>query len=103
MRSNTFCPIHASSKLIITIAVAAVAALATEAAWAAAIIWGPAQNISSDTDVSLDDQLLGALNAGQGTALTINGVTFSADPGGTGVISAGSATFQFTNIGNSAG
>src|SRR5712671_6060102 len=62
---------------------------------AAIITWGAAQNVTGDTDVSLNGTLAGALEVGSGGAQTVNGVTFTGDPGGFAAIAAGSMTYTF--------
>lgn len=64
--------------LLRTIVVAAIACVfCTASANAAAIVWGSAQQITADADVSTTGTLVGAFNVG-GNATTINGVNFQA-------------------------
>lgn len=67
---------------------------------AAEIDWGPATNISGDSDVSLNGTLISAVNPGQnganlnGVATTVNGVTFTAfAPNGSGTPTDSSGRF----------
>ena len=73
---------------------------------AASIIWGSAQNITGDTDVSTAGTLLGAANLTSLSGTTVNGVTFpSWDPSGplfltSGVFSVGSPVSTLSNLGS---
>lgn len=64
--------------LLRTTVVAVIACVfCTTSANAAAIVWGSAQQITADADVSTTGTLVGAFNVG-GNATTINGVNFQA-------------------------
>lgn len=69
---------------------------------AATVNW-TASTVTAPTDVSTTGTLVGAMEVGGGTARTVNGVNFAADPGGAGSLTLGSGTVQFGNLGSTFG
>jgi hypothetical protein len=63
---------------------------------AAIIIWGPATNVSGDTDVSIDGTLVAAFNIGAPDVptTTVNGVTLTALGLSGSTVTSGNFTFQ---------
>jgi predicted outer membrane repeat protein len=60
------------------------------------VITWTTSTISGPADVSTTGTLVGAMNVGRFAAETVNGVTFAADPGGTGALALGAGTVQFS-------